>query len=125
MNSSSRIGKLMADNKGKIINSALCTAGVWSAILFGQFCNDHADAFFGIGSWKTYGFLGNSGRSPQYPFVERPYVTDIEGRISYEANARMQLHELCTTYRVGQFFNFVHPQRETCDYALVNDALYL
>ena len=111
-------------NRSAIVNFGMCAVGSFVFFKLGQKFAANADDIFGLGSWKTFNFVGNSGRSPIYPFEKRPWIDDIEGRLAYDQRKRMKLHELLTTYRLSQYKGSVHPQRETCDYALVDDALY-
>ena len=90
----------------------------------GQVCCDRADKWVGMTQWRTNNFLGNSGRSPIFPYRKRPWQAEIEERNAYEQETRKQKHEIYTTNRLCQFYGSVHPQRETCDYGEINDALF-
>ena len=83
------------------------------------------DMWLGPGTWRSPRFLGNSGRSPITPHITTPYKTEIKALDEWRAFERVLDQELFTTHRILQFCGAVNPQRETCDYALVNDALYL
>ena len=71
-----------------------------ACLSLGRWCADNADTVFGTGSWKSNNFLGNSGRSPIYPYRKKPFVTDVEGRIEYEDTERVQKFEILTTYKL-------------------------
>ncbi len=66
----------------------------------GRFCADHADDVFGTSSWKSFNFMGNSGRSPLYPYRWKPFVDDVEGRLEYERTNKVQKWEVLTTYKL-------------------------
>ena len=79
-----RLLQLAGENRGFIINSLLIAAGGLTSLKLGKFCAENADNVFGTGSWRTPNFLGNSGRSPIFPHIPKPYIDDIEGRKNYE-----------------------------------------
>jgi len=64
-------------------------------------------------SWKTPNFTGNAGRGPIYPFIAMPYWQDHEELRDNRRLNRILQNELLTTYRLKQFQEFYHPQRET------------
>mmetsp|Transcript_22625 Transcript_22625/g.27990 ORF Transcript_22625/g.27990 Transcript_22625/m.27990 type:complete len:84 (+) Transcript_22625:10-261(+) len=72
------------EHRGLIINNVILATGFFCFFKFGQASKQYADRFVGLGSWKTFQFLGNSGRSPIYPFKARPYKDEIEERIAYD-----------------------------------------
>ena len=88
-------------HKGFLYTNLVMLAGSAFFFFLGRFCADHADDVFGIGSWKTPNFLGNSGRSPIFPFLKRPYTTDVEGRLAYDKTTKSQFWEVITTNRIG------------------------
>ena len=86
--------ELASLHKGLLTNNVLLAIGGLSFLWLGQFCAGHQDKVFGMGHWKTYNFLGNSGRSPTFPHFMRPYVADIEARKEFESVKRLQKFEL-------------------------------
>ena len=121
---SAQIKNLTPQTRGLLIWNLVYLVGGLSCYKLGQRAADVLERVQGPGTWKTWEFLGNSGRSPMFMHRRRPWAYDIEGRQEYERTGATQWQEICTTYKLFQFQNGVHPQRETCDYALVNDALY-
>ena len=59
-----------------------------------------------------------------FMFRVRPWVYDIIGRRDYDRISRIERQEVYSTYRILQFQGGVHPQRESSDYGLLNDALF-
>lgn len=60
-------------------------------------------------SWRTPRFLGNSGRSPIYPFRPMPWYEEREKFIDFWRKEAVIEFEFVTAYRLKQFQNFFHP----------------
>ena len=95
-----RLRNISPKNRGLLIWNVLYAIAGLSFIKFGQYSSTILDEMQGPGSWKTWDFLGNSGRSPMFMYRVRPWVDDIEGRLRYDDEYRTQLQEFCTTYRL-------------------------
>ena len=79
-----RLKGYVQEHRGLVVQNILVAVAAISSYYFGRYCADNTDHVFGTGSWKSPAFLGNSGRSPIYPYTKRPFITDVEERIVYE-----------------------------------------
>ena len=57
----------LKEHRGVTINVGILLTGAFASYKLGHVFANNADYIFGVGSWKTYNFMGNSGRSPIYP----------------------------------------------------------
>ena len=72
------------EHRGLLINNLIIVTGGLTCFKLGQYLHGKADKWVGLTSWKSPKFLGNSGRSPIYPYSMRPYVDEVEERVAYD-----------------------------------------
>ena len=65
-----------------------------AAMNFRKECNR-----FGSATWRSPDMLGNSSRSPIYPYIRQPFYEDIPEVIAHLRFNRVLETELKTTYR--------------------------
>ena len=84
-----QLRNLNPKTRGTLIWNIIYMIGGLSFWKLGHWAADVLEVVQGPGNWKTWDFLGNSGRSPMFMHRVYPWVYDILGRRDHERISRL------------------------------------